>query len=76
MQVMYPACSRMPFCSNGMKFLRWYAHQANINIALVLPLIVDCMQELVKDNKLGCKVAAERFEGLGLDPSNEGQDKE
>jgi hypothetical protein len=34
------------------------------------------MEELVKDNGLGCKVAAEGFEGPGLDPSNEGQDKE
>jgi hypothetical protein len=35
------------------------------------------MGELVEDNKLGCKVAAEGFEGPGLDPpSNEGQDEE
>jgi hypothetical protein len=34
------------------------------------------MGELVKDNGLGCKVAAEGFKGLGLDPSIEGQDKE
>jgi hypothetical protein len=34
------------------------------------------MGELVKDNKLGHKVAAEVFEGPGLDPSNEGQDEE
>jgi hypothetical protein len=34
------------------------------------------MGELVEDNKLGHEVAAEGFEGPGLDPSNEGQDKE
>jgi hypothetical protein len=34
------------------------------------------MGELVEDNKLGCEVVAEGFEGPGLDPSNEGQDKE
>jgi hypothetical protein len=59
-----------------MKFLHWYAHQANINEAPGLPLIVDHMGELVKDNALGHEVAAEGFEGPGLDPSNEGQDKE
>ncbi len=59
MQVMYPACSCMPFCSNGMKFQRWYARQANINKAPGLPLIVDRMGELVEDNGLGRKVAAE-----------------
>jgi hypothetical protein len=34
------------------------------------------MGELVKNNLLGHKVAAEGFEGPGLDPSNEGQDEE
>jgi hypothetical protein len=34
------------------------------------------MGELVEDNGLGCKVVAEGFEGLGLDPSNEWQDEE
>jgi hypothetical protein len=34
------------------------------------------MGELVEDNELGCKVAAEGFEGPGLDPSNKGQDDE
>jgi hypothetical protein len=48
----------------------------NINKAPGLPLIVDRMGELVEDNELGCKVAAEGFEGPGLDPSNKGQDKE
>ena len=48
----------------------------NINEAPGLPLIVNCMGELVKENGLGRKVAAEGFEGPGLDPSNKGQDKE
>jgi hypothetical protein len=48
----------------------------NINEAPDLPLIVDCMGELVKDNGLGRKVVAEGFEGPGLDPSNKGQDEE
>jgi hypothetical protein len=47
-----------------------------MNEAPDLPLIVDHMGELVKVNGLGCEVAAEGFEGPGLDPSNEGQDKE
>jgi hypothetical protein len=34
------------------------------------------MVELVKDNKLGREVAAEGFEGPGLDPFTKGQDKE
>ncbi len=48
----------------------------NINEAPGLPLIVNCMGELVKENGLGREVAAERFEGPGLDPSNEGQEEE
>ncbi len=48
----------------------------NINEALGLPLIVNRMGELIKDNGLECEVAAEGFEGPGLDPSNKGQDKE
>ncbi len=48
----------------------------NIHKAPGLPLIVDRMGELVKDNGLGCEVAAEGFEGPGLDLSNKGQDKE
>ncbi len=48
----------------------------NIKKAPGLPLIVNHMGELIKDNGLGCKVAAEGFEGPGLDPSNKGQDKE
>ncbi len=59
-----------------MKFQRWYARQANINKAPGLPLIVDCMGELIEDNELGCEVAAEGFKGPGLDPSNKGQDEE
>jgi len=34
------------------------------------------MGELVEDNGLGRKVAAEGFEGPGLDPSNKGQVEE
>jgi hypothetical protein len=34
------------------------------------------MGELVEDNELGCKVAAEGFKGPGLGPSNEGLDEE
>jgi hypothetical protein len=34
------------------------------------------MGELVEDNKLGRGVAAEGFEGPGVDPSNKGQDEE
>jgi hypothetical protein len=34
------------------------------------------MGELIEDNRLGRKVAAEGFKGLGLDPSNKGQDEE
>jgi hypothetical protein len=46
-----------------------------MNEAPGLPLIVNCMGELVEDNGLGRKVAAEGLEGPGLDPSNKGQDK-
>ncbi len=72
MQVMYPARLRMPLCSNGLKFQRWYAHQANINEAPGLPLIVNHIRELVKNNGLGCDVAAEGFNRPGLDPSTKG----
>ncbi len=68
--------SRMPFCSNRIKFQHWYAHQANVNKAPGLPLIVDHMGELIENDVLGCKVAAEGFEGPGLDPSNGGRDEE
>jgi hypothetical protein len=34
------------------------------------------MGELVKENGLGLKVAAEGFEGPGLDRSHKGEDKE
>ncbi len=68
--------SHMPFCSNGIKFQHWYAHQANVNEASGLPLILNHMGELVEDKGLGRKVAAEGFEGPGLDTSHEGEDKE
>ncbi len=55
---------------------RWYAHQANVNEAPGLLLIVNHMGELVEDKGLGCEVAAEGFKGAGLDPSYEGEDKE
>jgi hypothetical protein len=32
------------------------------------------MEELVKNNELGCKVAAEGFKGPALDPSTKGWD--
>jgi hypothetical protein len=47
-----------------------------MNEAPGLPLIVNQMVKLVKDNRLGRKVAAEGFEGPGLDLSNKGQDEE
>ncbi len=45
-----------------------------MNKALGLPLTVGLMQELVKNNGLGHKVAAEGFEGPALEPSTKGQD--
>ncbi len=59
-------------CSNGKKFLRWYAHQASVNEAPGLPLTVDLMGELVENKKVGRLVAAEGFEGPALDPSAKG----
>ncbi len=66
----------MPFCSNGIKFQGWYAHQANVNEAPGLPLIVNHMGELVEDNGLGCEVVAEGFKGPGLGRSQQGEDEE
>ena len=43
-----------------------------MNEAPGLPLTVSLMGELIKNKELGCKVAAEGFEGLGLDPSAKG----
>jgi hypothetical protein len=34
------------------------------------------MGELIEDNRLGCKVAAEGFKRPGLDRSHEGEDEE
>jgi hypothetical protein len=45
-----------------------------VNKAPGLPLTIGLMGELVKNNRLGCKVVAEGFEGPALDPSTEGQD--
>ncbi len=47
-----------------------------MNKAPGLPLTVSLMGELIKNNRLGCKVAAEGFEGPALDPSTKGQDAE
>jgi hypothetical protein len=47
-----------------------------VNKAPGLPLTVGLMGELVKNNKLGCKVAAEGFKGPALDPSTKGRDAE
>ncbi len=40
-----------------------------MNEAPGLPLTIDLMGELVKNNKMGHEVAAEGFEGPALDPS-------
>ncbi len=63
-------------CSNGKKFLHWYAHQASINKAPDLPLTVDLMGELIENKEVGHLVAAEGFEGPALDPSAEGGNAE
>jgi hypothetical protein len=44
-----------------------------MNEALGLLLTIGLMGELAENNELGCKVAAERFEGLALDPFTEGR---
>ncbi len=45
-----------------------------MNEAPGLPLTVGLMRDLVENNKLGRKVAAEGFQGPALDPSTKGQD--
>ncbi len=45
-----------------------------MNKAPGLPLTIGLMGELIKNNKLRHKVAAEGFEGPALDPSTKGQD--
>ncbi len=47
-----------------------------MNEAPGLPLTVGLMGELIKNNELGCKVAAEGFEGPALDPFTEGWNAE
>jgi hypothetical protein len=47
-------------------------HQASVNEALGLLLIVGPMGELVENKDVGRKVAAEGFEGPALDPSAKG----
>ena len=43
-----------------------------MNKAPGLPLTVGLIEELVKNNKMGRKVAAEGFKGPALDPSAKG----
>ncbi len=45
-----------------------------MNKAPGLLLTIGLMGELVKNNRLGRKVAADGFEGPALDPSTKGQD--
>ncbi len=47
-----------------------------MNMAPGLPLTVGLMGELVENNEMGCKVAAEGFEGPALDPSAKGGNAE
>ena len=51
-------------------------HQASVNKAPGLPLTVGLMGELVKNNKMGRKVAAEGFKGPALDPIPQGRNAE
>jgi hypothetical protein len=43
-----------------------------VNEAPGVLLTVGLIGELIKNNELGCKVAAEGFEGPALDPFTEG----
>jgi hypothetical protein len=47
-----------------------------MNKAPGLPLTVGLMGELVENNKMRCKVAAEGFKGPALDPSAKGGNAE
>ncbi len=47
-----------------------------MNKAPGLPLAIGLMGELVENEELGRKVAAEGFEGPALDPSTKGRDAE
>jgi hypothetical protein len=47
-----------------------------VNEAPGLLLTIGLMGELVDNKELGCKVAAEGFEGSALDPSTKGWDVE
>ncbi len=47
-----------------------------MNKAPGLPLTISLMGELVENKELGRKVAAEGFEGPGLDPSAKGRNAE
>jgi hypothetical protein len=48
-------------------------HQASVNKAPGLPLTMGPMGELVENNELGRKVAAEGFNGHTLDTITEGR---
>jgi hypothetical protein len=47
-----------------------------MNEAPGLPLTVGLTGEFVENNELGCKVAAEGFEGPALDPFTKGRNGE
>ncbi len=47
-----------------------------MNEAPGLPLTMGPMGELVKNDELGCKVAAEGFNGPDLDPFTQGRSAE
>jgi hypothetical protein len=47
-----------------------------VNKAPDLPLTIGLMGEPIENKELGCKVAAEGFEGPALDPSTKGWDAE
>jgi hypothetical protein len=47
-----------------------------VNEAQGLPFTIGLMGELVKNKELGRTVAAEGFEGPGLDPSAKGRNAE
>jgi hypothetical protein len=47
-----------------------------VNKAPGLPLTIGLIGELVKNNEMGCEVAAEGFKRPALDPSTKGQDAE
>ncbi len=74
MQVMYPARSRMPFCSNEILALVRTSgkHKQGSGPS------IDCRSNgrAHQGQQVGMEVAAEGFKGPGLGSSNEGQDEE